>query len=148
MSAFRLLAALIGPPAARSRWSKSHMRVLGPDVRACEGYAERAVCTSREGTDLTRTFVQFAPSGAHKIVQKRVGHPTTAITFETCSHVLPGMGEATARAMDEVLRYSPVAVKGSGFVTGAFHFSALLQSFIEWRDPDSNRGHHDFQLCG
>ena len=25
-----------------------------------------------------------------------------------------------------------------------------LQVFIEWRDPDSNRGHHDFQwrdLC-
>jgi hypothetical protein len=21
-----------------------------------------------------------------------------------------------------------------------------LQDFIEWRDPDSNRGHHDFQI--
>jgi hypothetical protein len=24
-------------------------------------------------------------------------------------------------------------------------FSALLQVFLEWRDPDSKRGHHDFQ---
>jgi hypothetical protein len=23
-----------------------------------------------------------------------------------------------------------------------------LQVISEWRDPDSNRGHHDFQLCG
>jgi hypothetical protein len=22
-----------------------------------------------------------------------------------------------------------------------------LQDFLEWRDPDSNRGHHDFQSC-
>ena len=23
----------------------------------------------------------------------------------------------------------------------------LLQVISEWRDPDSNRGHHDFQSC-
>jgi hypothetical protein len=26
---------------------------------------------------------------------------------------------------------------------GSF-FSCYLQDFLEWRDPDSNRGHHDF----
>ncbi len=26
-------------------------------------------------------------------------------------------------------------------------FSRYLQDFKEWRDPDSNRGHHDFQSC-
>src|SRR5829696_3353080 len=24
---------------------------------------------------------------------------------------------------------------------------AVLQAFLRWRDPDSNRGHHDFQSC-
>ncbi len=28
---------------------------------------------------------------------------------------------------------------------GLVYFSAYLQGFKEWRDPDSNRGHHDFQ---
>ena len=26
-----------------------------------------------------------------------------------------------------------------------FRFSIYLQEINEWRDPDSNRGHHDFQ---
>jgi len=26
-----------------------------------------------------------------------------------------------------------------------YHFSRVLQDFSKWRDPDSNRGHHDFQ---
>ena len=36
--------------------------------------------------------------------------------------------------------------KGSGYKTGVFEFSCDLQDFLEWRDPDSNRGHHDFLL--
>ncbi len=28
---------------------------------------------------------------------------------------------------------------------GVFLFSPCLQAFLKWRDPDSNRGHHDFQ---
>jgi hypothetical protein len=28
---------------------------------------------------------------------------------------------------------------------GTLSFFAYLQDFKEWRDPDSNRGHHDFQ---
>jgi hypothetical protein len=26
-------------------------------------------------------------------------------------------------------------------------FSCVLQEFPKWRDPESNRGHHDFQSC-
>jgi integrase len=47
-----------------------------------------------------------------RTVQELLGHPTIAITLYTHSHVLPGMGEAAAGAMDEALGYSPVAVKG------------------------------------
>ena len=42
--------------------------------------------------------------GVHpKIVQELLGHSTIAITLDTYSHVLRGMGEAAAGAMDEVL---------------------------------------------
>src|SRR5215212_9003159 len=41
-----------------------------------------------------------------------------------------------------------IAAKGHGIHSKAFAFSSYLQRFIEWRDPDSNRGHHDFPLCG
>jgi len=35
---------------------------------------------------------------------------------------------------------------GSGDKTEALSFSWYLQDFLKWRDPDSNRGHHDFQI--
>ena len=28
-----------------------------------------------------------------------------------------------------------------------FMASTVLQDFLKWRDPDSNRGHRDFQFC-
>ena len=59
--------------------------------------------------------------------------------------VLPGMGKTAAGAIGNALRYSPVAVEGLRPQAGAFGFSCDLQDFSEWRDPDSNRGHHDFQ---
>ena len=37
------------------------------------------------------------------IVQELLGHSTTAITLDTYSHVLPSMGDAAARTMDEAL---------------------------------------------
>ena len=41
-------------------------------------------------------------AGVHpKIVQELLGHSTIAITLDTYSHVLPGMGDAAAGAMDE-----------------------------------------------
>jgi integrase len=40
--------------------------------------------------------------GVHpKIVQELLGHSTIAITLDTYSHVLPGMGDIAAGAMDE-----------------------------------------------
>src|SRR5215207_10665234 len=36
-----------------------------------------------------------------------------------------------------------VVSKGSRLRSGAF--SCVFQDFLKWRDPDSNRGHHDFQ---
>jgi len=42
--------------------------------------------------------------GVHpKFVQKLLGHVNIAITLDTYNHVLPGMGNQTAMAMDSVL---------------------------------------------
>jgi len=42
--------------------------------------------------------------GTHpKFVQELLGHATIAITLDTYSHVMPGMGEQTARAMQDTL---------------------------------------------
>jgi len=39
----------------------------------------------------------------------------------------------------------PPAAKRPRRLTGVSQFSSVLQDFLEWRDPDSNRGHHAFQ---
>src|SRR5918997_430535 len=42
--------------------------------------------------------------GVHpKFVQELLGHATVAITLDTYSHVLPSMGDATAKAMEDAL---------------------------------------------
>jgi integrase len=38
-----------------------------------------------------------------KVVSEMLGHATIAITLDTYSHVLPGMGDGLADAMDEAL---------------------------------------------
>jgi integrase len=37
-----------------------------------------------------------------KYVQELLGHATVAITLDTCSHMIPGMRNHTARAMEDV----------------------------------------------
>ena len=56
--------------------------------------------------DLRHTCATILLSkGVHaKFVQELLGHATIAITLDTYSHVLPGMGGQTAEAMDEALR--------------------------------------------
>jgi integrase len=44
-----------------------------------------------------------------KIVQKRLGHSTIAITLDTYSHVTAGLQEAAARSFDEAF---PVGYNG------------------------------------
>ena len=42
--------------------------------------------------------------GTHvKLVQELLGHSTIAVTLDTYSHVLPGMGDGLADTMDEAL---------------------------------------------
>jgi integrase len=55
--------------------------------------------------DLRHTFATLLlGKGVHaKFVQELLGHATISITLDTYSHVLPGMGDAAAGAMDEAL---------------------------------------------
>jgi integrase len=42
--------------------------------------------------------------GVHpKIVSEMLGHSSIAITLDTYSHVIPGLGDGAARAMDDLL---------------------------------------------
>jgi integrase len=55
--------------------------------------------------DLRHTCATLLLSrGVHpKFVQELLGHATIAITLDTYSHVIPSMGDATARAMEDAL---------------------------------------------
>jgi integrase len=55
--------------------------------------------------DLRHTCATLLLSqGVHpKFVQELLGHATISITLDTYSHVLPGMGDRTAAAMDHAL---------------------------------------------
>jgi integrase len=48
------------------------------------------------------------PKGVHpKIVSEMLGHSSIAITLDIYSHVIPGLGDAAAEAMEEALRDDP-----------------------------------------
>jgi integrase len=55
--------------------------------------------------DLRHTCATLLLSkGTHpKFVQELLGHATIAITLDTYSHVMPSMGDQTARAMQDAL---------------------------------------------
>jgi integrase len=48
-----------------------------------------------------------------KFVQELLGHATIAITLDTYSHVMPGMGAQTVHAMEDALEVDPSMEKGS-----------------------------------
>jgi len=57
--------------------------------------------------DLRHTAATLLLSrGVHpKLVQELLGHATITQTMDTYSHVLPGMGDQTANAMESALSY-------------------------------------------
>ena len=74
--------------------------------RSFKPLLERAGLPQIRFHDLRHTCATILLSqGVHaKFVQELLGHATIAITLDTYSHVLPGMGGGTAEAMDEALR--------------------------------------------
>ena len=71
------------------------------------------------------------------------------MTFAIYTRATEGMQDSATAALEEDLflnrlltrlcQRAPAALPGSFFLRH-------LQDFYKWRDPDSNRGHHDFQL--
>ena len=54
--------------------------------------------------DLRHTCATLLTKGVHpKIVSEMLGHSSVAITLDTYSHVIPELGEAAARAMEDML---------------------------------------------
>ena len=88
---------LINPSNLRNRSFK-------PLLRWAFGEAGPDICFH----DLRHTCATLLLSqGTHpKLVQELLGHATIAMTLDTYSHVIPGMSDHTARAMQDAL--SPV----------------------------------------
>jgi integrase len=81
----------LNPSNLTSRFFKPLLKRVGlPDIRF---------------HDLRHTCATLLLSkGVHpKLIQELLGHATIAITLDTYSHVLPGMGDQTANAMESVL---------------------------------------------
>ena len=91
-----MFATEIGTPLKRHNVTQRSFRPL----------LERAGLPQIRFHDLSHTCATILlGKGVHaKFVQELLGHSTIAITLDTYSHVLPGMGGGTAAAMDEALR--------------------------------------------
>jgi integrase len=87
----------------------SGLRVSQPGVA---DMAKRAMMPGLRLHDLRHTHASILlTQGTHpKVVQKRLGHSSIAITLDTNSRVVPGLQEAAARAIDEALTREEVPV--------------------------------------
>ena len=73
--------------------------------RSFAALLKRAKCSHIRFHDLRHTCATLLLTrNVHpKYVQELLGHANIAITLDTYSHVVPGMGDHAARAMEDVL---------------------------------------------
>ena len=71
-----------------------------------EAFLQRSGMPDIRFHDLRHTCATLLlTKGVHpKIVSEMLGHSSVSITLDVYSHVIPGLGEAAALAMDEALR--------------------------------------------
>jgi hypothetical protein len=82
--------------SSKARKGTSQGRVDALMKRSAPEWSDRCQETGLStGEGLIRVHAKF--------VQELLGHATIAITLDTYSHVLPGMGDQTATAMEEAL---------------------------------------------
>ena len=84
-----------GSPLAFSRFRERYFKPL----------LERANLPDIRFHDLRHTCATLLLSRGHhpKLVQELLGHTSVAITLDRYSHVMPGMGDQTAAAMEAAL---------------------------------------------
>jgi integrase len=71
--------------------------------RAGSGGPSATAYIDRDGT-IVRAASLLLRQGVHpKVVSERLGHASVAITLDTYSHILPGLGAAAAAALDLAL---------------------------------------------
>lgn len=80
------------------------MNAKNSTTRGLKPILERAGLQDIRPHDPRHTCATLLPSrGVHpKFVQELLGHANISITLDTYSHVIPGMGNQTVAAMDEV----------------------------------------------
>jgi hypothetical protein len=89
------------------------------------------------------------------IIQELLGHATRAVTLDTYSHVMPSIGDATAKAIEEALaracrfRLSSICRQRAGIyfrLSGIWHkFYLQIEWFLGWACLDSNQGPLPYQ---
>jgi hypothetical protein len=76
-----------------------------------------------------------------------LGHSDIRMTLAIYTRPTEGTQDSATVAL-EVTFLDPAVdtplTKSSGGTAKAPCFFSYLQDFLKWRDPDSNRGHHDF----
>jgi integrase len=74
-------------------------------TRSFKPLLERAGLPQTRFHDLKHTCatILFSLNTHPKVVQELLGHATIAITLDTYSHVLPGMGDQGSGAMEDAL---------------------------------------------
>src|SRR5919112_248138 len=97
------------PPVCGSGSSlpySGRMWTSNPDEPRCASSAPNRPPRAVPSSPRPRT-VRAAPSCSHghhpKLVQELLGHASVALTLDRYSHVLPGMGDQTAAAMEATL---------------------------------------------
>jgi integrase len=90
-----IFPSVIGTPTARNTIDSRHLKPI----------LARAGLPAISPHDLRHTCATlFFSQGANpKLVQELLGHSSVALTIDRYSHVLPGMGDQTAAAMDATL---------------------------------------------
>jgi len=102
--------------------------------------ARRAGLAGTRFHDLRHTFASLMLlAGIHpKIVSEALGHSSVAFTLDVYSHVVPGLQEAAAKRLDEVLEPGLTEMKNVGKMSakedGAGEKRQKMKQ--EWRDSN------------
>jgi hypothetical protein len=105
----------------------------------------RAAC-ARRWTETRRTLER----PERRRIQPRLGRPVCEAPVVTLERPRSAPGRTGFCVWDSVWDFARdlwrVAARSEAADEGRKR--AITRQFVRWRDPDSNRGHHDFQSCG
>jgi integrase len=96
----------LGGPLRRGRHHRSAAR-LAPGSLVGR-HRPRPGCAAGTPDPWHTSTTLLLSKGVHpKVVADVLGHASVTITLDTYSHVIPGLGDTAASAMEDVLGYDP-----------------------------------------